>query len=98
MKVQLPRFPSSDYVETLVANLASHSIADITIDLKAFRRSRLFAESRILGLLVLAMRNDIPIYVKIGAPSKNEGNLAIKYSKTFLDSVFGLVLALLATK
>jgi len=98
MRRRLPRHMSADYVESLNEALAATSVDTLTLDLTQFRRSRLFGEARLLGVLALASRRGTKVHLALGAPLPSAARGTSKYWKVFCESISGLVMGQLATR
>ena len=91
---QLPRHISADDVEKINNLVAEQAADELTLDISAFKRSRLFAEGRFLGLLALARDRGIRTIVRIGSElPPYDSTSPGKYWKIFLESISGLIFA-----
>lgn len=99
MLARLPQIVSADYLEAAPSLRTRSDVTGITIDITDFRRSRVFAEARLLGLLMHARRRGAPVSVRLGSElppfESGSGN---KYWKLFTESISGFVLAQVATR
>jgi hypothetical protein len=92
---QLPRFLSFDDVEAIAVRLGGAE--GLTISLSRFRRTRLFGEGALLGLVMLARSQGKEVHIQLGGnlpPFVSSGRNS--YWKIFTQSASGFVLGQMA--
>lgn len=95
IRVSVPPFVSANFLEELHGKLCDSSAIEVEFDLSGFEGARLFAEARLLGLLVSLKRR----YPKVRVEVPIKGNLSdcapndtSKYGRLFRSAI-GLVVA-----